>query len=450
MRKFILLIMIICCISASCVDSHKNEIEAVGKSIKTQRFIGRFKENVSLSRDFKDKVVIEKEQGESFDIYCLDISSPIIKFEYTMKPQNKLLYIKPLDSDRILKVKQMGNGEENNVLVLEGKIIKNIAKNIAYSTSALISISPGQKYVLYCTADDILNNYSLYIYDLEKEQSLQLSSTVSEELLNDMEGNIAWSPDEANVAVSNKLVFNTSSGNLIGDINAEKVIWSAKGSKLAYIKSEMGFGKAICILDISTANNEEVFLVNQGEYLPGYLVWNEKETNLGFVTALTQIVNEQVGISPYHAVYSLDLTAKEAVRIDTILGMDPKLVEQVENIQYNGSGSIMALTIANNLGCDLYIYNIKTGNREYSINIEYLHNENNESYVCSSGDSMYFVQGQSIIEMDAGMKGRLIYQSEKAIEDIYLSKNGNSMIIIEKTIDETVLRQLQNFTSKSM
>ncbi|MDF2840781.1 MAG: hypothetical protein K0Q99_1553 [Clostridia bacterium] len=450
MKKCISIIIIACIVFTSCTRVQENDIEASSKPIKTERYIGRLKGNISLYRSYMDNIVIANEKEEGFDIYSLDISSPIIRFEYAIQPQNKLLYSKQLDADRTLRVKQLGNSEENNVLTLEGKVTKEIAKRIAYSASALVATSPSQRYVVYCTATDYLNAYGLYLYDLDKEQGCLLTDQVSEELLNDMEGNIAWSPDEASLVVSNKLVFHATSGALIGQINAEKVLWSATGSKLAYIKSEKSLGKSINILDLSASAVEEVFIVNQGEYLPGYIVWNDEETKLAFVTSLIQAAEASGNMIPYHGIYSLNLTDKEAVRVDTILQLDQAVVGRLENMQYNALGCILTLAIGNSSGCDLYVYNIDTGYNEVLFNVEYLHDENNESYTCSSENNLYFIQSQRIVEMDAYMNYRVIYQSEEAIEDIYISKKMSRMIVIEKSKEGIILRQLENYKNKSM
>jgi hypothetical protein len=448
MKKFVISIIVICLITASCAKSTISNIE-LNRPVRTQKYVGRLKGNVSLTREFGDKIIVQKEQENSFDIYNVDINTGILDFDYTINSQGQLLYSKQLDGERVLKVKQLGNSEENNMLVLEGKTTKNIASKIAYSTAALVSTSISQRYIIYCAVDDIPNHYSLYIYDLETGKGLQLIDTVNEELLNDMEWNISWSPDETYVLVSNELIFNASNGKLICEISADNALWSSSSSKLAYIKSEKSYGKSICILDLSTIAIEEVFLANSDEYLPGYFVWSGNEEKLGFVTALIDRNVVPENIIPYKSIYSLDLTTKEAIRIDTSLRVDEKVVENLQSMHYNSSGSIIAFSSSNYFGCDLYVYNINTGNSEFFINIEYLHHENNESYVCSAG-SMYIVQGQSVIELDEDMNCRLIYKSKEAIDDIYISQNGSSMIIIEKSIDEIIFRQLVNFAEKSM
>ncbi|HYE09526.1 MAG TPA: hypothetical protein VEF53_05055, partial [Patescibacteria group bacterium] len=264
MKKFIFIIIAICLSTVGCVKSPEKQIEAAYMPVKTQKFIGRFQEDVSIYRESEDKLAIQKELEESFELLSVDIDKGILRFEYTISPQDKLLYFKQLNAERVLKVKQLGNSEENNVLLLEGKAAKKIAEKIAFSQTALVSTSPSQKYVVYCAVDDILNRYGLYLYHLETGKTLQLLDTVNEELLNDMEWNLSWSPDEDFLAVSDKAVFYTEDGKLLSEINAENLLWSAHGSKLAYIKSAEGCGKSIFVLDTNTAGIEEVFIVNKG------------------------------------------------------------------------------------------------------------------------------------------------------------------------------------------
>jgi hypothetical protein len=450
MKRFILIIVIICLCTVGCVKSPENQIEAARIPVKAQKFIGRFKEDVNIYNEFEDKLVIQKELEESFDVYSMDMNSAVLSFEYTISPQDKLLYAKQLDAERAIKVRQLGNSEENNVLQLEGKVTKSIAKKIAYSQTALVSTSPSQKYVIYCAVDDIQNCYALYLYNLELDKTLQLIDTVNEDLLNDLEGSISWSPNEAYLAVSNKLIFNTKDGTLLGEINAENSLWSPRSSKLAYIKSVEDYGRSIFIFDANKAALEEVFIVNQGEYLSGYMVWNENETKLAFVTSMMDTGENQGDIWPYKAIYSLDLTTKEAVRIDTALDLKEEQIARLESLYYNATGNILALTLAHDSTSDLYVYNLITGAWEFFINVEYLHYENNEDYVCSAGNSLYFAQRNCVIEVDESLRDTFIYQSPDVIEDLYISTNGSSMIIIEKSEKGILFRQLTNFTAKNM
>ncbi|HUV84983.1 MAG TPA: hypothetical protein VMV86_04690, partial [Methanosarcinales archaeon] len=330
MKRFIVIMVFFCFITASCAKKPVNNIE-VSTPVKTLNYIGRFEDNVSIYRDLGDKLIVQKEQEKGFDIFSLDINKAILSFDYTLTPQDNLLYYKQIDLERTLKVKQLGNSEENNVLLLEGKVTKNIAKNIAYSQASLVSTSPSQKYIVYCTVGEIFNRYSLQLYNMETGKTLLLIDTVNEVLLNDMQGNLSWSPNETYLAISSKLIFNLQNGKLISEINAENVLWSTSGDKLAYTKLDKGFAKSISILDINTTAIEEVFIVNQGEYLPGFIVWNENETKLAFATALTDTED------PYNAIYSLDLTSKEAVRIDTALNMEIEQVSKLESMHYNGA-----------------------------------------------------------------------------------------------------------------
>jgi WD40 repeat protein len=448
MKRVIVLIIFFCIISISCARSTANKIE-VSTPVKTQSYIGRFEDNVSLYRDSGNKLIVQKELEDGFELFSLNINEGILGFEYKVTPQDNLLYYKQLDAEKVLKVRQLGNSEEDNELLLVGKVTKNIAKKIGYSNAALVSTSPSQKYIVYCAVEDMQNQYSLHLYNIETNKTLILINSVDEVLLNDMQGNIAWSPNEAYLAVSNKQIFNVKNGKLISEVDAESVLWSTSGKKLAYIKSDKGYSKSISILDVNTAAVEEVFIVNSGEYLPGYILWNENETNLAFVTALID-KKEKENISPYKAIYSLDLRTKEAVRVDTALNMSEEQVSKLESMHYNQMGNILALIMADNWGSDLYVYNMSKSEWVFFLNIEYLHFENNEDYICSAGNKMYFVQDQDIVELDENMTSKRIHQSEDILEDIYVSKDGSSIIIVEKGKDIIVLRRLMNFAVKSM
>jgi hypothetical protein len=446
MKRFIVLMVSLCLIGTGCASKQVDNIE-VTTAVKIQNYIGRFEGNVSLFRGSGDRLIIQKEQEEGFDIFNMDIAKPTLHFDYSVNPLDDQLYYKQLDANNTLRVKQLGNSEENNVLILEGRITKNIAKQIGYSETALVSTSPTQKYIVYCKVDDILNSYSLNLYNRETDKTLLLIEAVNEEVLNDMQGSIVWSPSEAYLVVANKQIFNAENGKLTNEINAESIQWSDGGDKLAYIKSENGLGKSISILDVKKSAAEEVFVVNQGEYLPGFIVWSENETRLAIVTASTTEVD---GMRQYKAIYSLDLSKKEAVRIDAALQMEAEQVSKLVSMHYNSLGNILALTLADNWGSNLYVYNINTSEWQLFLNIEYLHYENNEDYICSTGNRLYFVQGQCINELDENMNFKQIHKSKDVLEDIYISKDGSSMIIIERSENRILLRQLKYFSSKDM
>jgi|GEM_PF-4580169 len=455
MKKKILSVILLSMIAAGC--SEEMNIESIVKeSVEAQapaaehRFIGRFDESINVYRAFKNRIMIQSEQNEGFEVYSLDINLPSLHFNYKVHNQDDLLYIRQLNGERTIKVKQMGNGEENNVMVLEDKSPKNIAKRVAYSGNALVSVSPSQRHIVYCAAGDIQNNYNLYVYDIETEKSQQFMNAATEDLLNDMEGNIAWSPNNDMVVVSNKQVFDINTGRLIKEINGQSVKWAKDGSKLAYIRAEGGYGKAVCILDMSALEPEEVFITNQGEYLPGYMIWNGQGTKLAFATAAQEDAEAEYGAALYKAVYSLDCLSKEAVRVDTALQMQQTEIMNLQSLHYNAAGTVLTLVTENFSGNDLRVFNLNTEASSFYSNIEYLHDEDNEDYVCSTENNIYFVQNSSIIQLSESLDSHKIYQSAAFIEDVYVSSEGNTMLIIEKTEKGSVLRQLVNFEKKYM
>jgi WD40 repeat protein len=310
----------------------------------------------------------------------------------------------------------------------------------------MVSVSPSERYIIYCAAEGVVNIYGLYIYDTQTKNTVQLIGAANEELLNDLAWNISWSPKENYIAVSDKLILDVSKGSVAAEINASTIAWSPSGGRAAYVKQDAGANKTLCVVDLDNALNYEAFVCNQDEFLPEYMVWNRDETKIAIVTAVMD-KQKYSDIYQYKAIYSLDLTSKEAKRIDTAMKLDEALVALLENMQYNDSGSLLSFTITGSTDSNLYVYNLNTSAYEMFYDVEYLHNENNESYVCSARNNLYFVQGSSIMELGESLESKVVKSSEAAIDDIYISQDGNAMVVVENKEEVTVLRQLMNFSN---
>lgn len=443
MKKIMLLVFIVCLTAIGCTKSPGGQAVTANTPIKSQRYIGSFKNNMNICRKHGDIIEIQREREESFDLYNLDINTGAMSYQYTGRDDKSLLFYKQIYAGAALEVKRLGNSEEDNILVFKDKEEKVIGKNIAYSDGALVSTSPSERYVIYCAAEAIINQYGLYVYDIVKGSTLQLIGTANEELLNDMEWSISWSPKEEYITVSDKLIIDISDGSVIGEINAAAIAWSPTGSKIAYINAE----RTLCTYDITEGINNEVFVSSEEEYLPGYIAWSQNEAKLAIVTSGIAEKAANGDISTYKAMYSLDLITKEAIRIDTLLKLEAETVAKVENISYNSSGNLFSFTCSDSEGSSLHVYNIATSVYEIFTDVEYLHYENNESYVCSSNNKLYFAQDKSLIELNEGLEAGIIKSFEGVIDDIYISEDGNAMIVAENQEDRLVLRQISNFNN---
>ncbi len=443
MKKIMILVLMVCLTAISCTKSPGGQEVTANIPIKNQRYIGSFKDNINIYRKHGDIIELQREREDSFDVYRLDMNIGSMSYQYTGKDDQSLLFYKQIYAGNSLEVKRLGNSEEDNILVLKGKNEKVIGKNIAYSEGALISTSPSERYVIYCAAESIINQYGLYVYDIEKGSTLQLIGTANEELLNDMEWNISWSKEEEYIAVSSELIFKISDGSLVGEINASAIAWSPTGSKIAYINGE----RTLCIYDITEGINKEVFVSDEKEYIPGYIVWNQDETKLAIVTSGLYEKEANDDISTYKSIYSLNLITKEAIRIDTLLQLKAETVAQIENISYNSSGKLIAFTCSYSEGSNLYVYNIDTSVSKVFMDIEYLHYENNESYVCSSKDKLYFILDEGLIQLKESMETDVIKSSDGVIDDFYISEDGNAMIVAENQEESLVLTQITNFNN---
>lgn len=443
MKKIIALLLVVSFILAGCSQSIPKDSAASITELQ-QRFIARYKDHISIGLTSDDSISIAQEQEKCFDYFDVDIKSGKMNYQYTSRADRQGVFYAPLKPNRELIVRQLGNSEENNQLIVVEKEEKVIATNIACSVQPLVSISPSHRYIVYCAVEAIPNSYGLYMYDLQKQKTVQLIGVVNEALLNDMEWNISWSLSEQYVIASNKLIFDTTSGQTVGEINAVSTIWSPSGKKLCYVKPHNELGKTLCIYDLENKTSEELFIVNQDEFIPGLVVWNKNETKLAFATA--QLTSGEVYLNNYKAVYSLDLTNKQAFRVDTALGLSEGAIAGIQSIHYNASGSMIAMTTNHYSESDLYLYNLETEASMFFTNVEYLHHENNEAYICTLGECFYLIHDSRVIELDKKMNSREIYASEKYLEDIYISKEGDSMIVIESDDKGTVLRQIKNFT----
>lgn len=443
MKRIIILIFIVCLITIGCTKSSEEQEVTANIPAKSYKYIGSFKDNVNIYRKYGDIIELQRERGESFDVYKLDMDTGEMSYQYTGKVDNNLLFYKQMYAGYALEVRRLGKMEEDNVLVLKGKKEKAIGKRIAFSDEALVSVSPSERYIIYCAAETVINQYGLYVYDMKKDCILQLIGAANEELLKDMEFNISWSPKEEYITVSNKLILQVSDGVTVKEIDAAAIAWSPSGNKVAYINGE----RTLCIYDIKKDTSNEVFVPCEGEYISGYIVWNQDETKLAILTSDLMEKSINNGISTYKAMYSLNLITKAALRIDTLLKLEAATIAQIENISYNSSGKLISFTCTASECSNLHVYNIDTTAYRVFMDIEYLHYENNEAYACSSKDNLYLVQNESIIELKESLDTEIINSSDGAIDDIYISKNGDAMIVVENIEESLVLRRISNFSS---
>lgn len=436
MKRLIIILLAACLMAAGCTADYETPVRAAAAAAKSQRLLGEFKGDISVTKGVGDKIMLQKQLENSFELHSLDIKTGLLKYEYRIDTQNKQMYFKQLGAEKSLLVKQLDNSEENNQLIFKNKEELIIAKRIAYSTEALVELSPKERFVIYCSADELQNSYQLHLYDLELKLDKQLSAPVGEALLNDMEGNVLWSPTEDFVLISNKFIFNTETGSLAGEINAAAAVWSPSGQQICYIKQQSGFAKALCNYEMSIRKSSELFIANSDEHLSGAILWNKGETKLAFFT---------VSENNYKALYSLDIENKVATRLDNMLQLDGEELNQLVGLHYNETGNVIACAVSRGSSTDLYMYSLETSAFKTFINVEYLHEEDNESYVCTADNELYTIQGKNIIGMDEDLNSRIVHQEDQSIDELFISEDGKTMLIMMQLEDGICIRQIENF-----
>lgn len=439
-KRILSLLIGLCCMTAGCRQTIDDNTEAFSSHYYSLRYVGQFADKISLQRTGESTLQLEKEQGDSFEIYLIDVNAGKLHYVYSIPPQGNLLYSNQISKGQLLTVKQLGNGEENNILMLEGKDKKEIAAQIAYSDHAVVAVSPSGRYVVFCRAEALPNSYSLYAYDLQLGKLLPLLNSAGDELLNDLEQQLNWSEDETHLLVSNRYILDMEKGRLKAELRGAFAAWSENGSQLAYVKKD---GKALCVFDMGTSKTQEVFVADSGESLTEFLVWNKGGTDLAFLTATTSTKDLQGGIYPYKGIYSLNLKSKKAKRVDQALGLPDGFVSRTDSLHYNTSGSLLAVSFATYNGNQLYIYQTDTGEYDFFMNVEYLHSEKGENYVCNWGNKLVFLRLDKIIEIDEGLTSRSLYKSERPLEDLYAVEASNSLLLVERWEKGTSLRRLQ-------
>ncbi len=439
-KKILFLLLALCLTAAGCRQKEDVNTETFSSHYYSLRYIGQFADKFSLLKTDESTLQLEKEQGDSFEVYSVNMDSGELRFAYAIPPQGNLLYANQINKEQLLTVRQLGNGEENNILRLEGEKKKDIAVQIAYSDRAVVSVSPSGRYVIFCRAEDLPNSYSLYAYDLQLEKLLPLLNSVGDELLNDLEHQLNWSKDEKYLLVSNRYVLDMGKGSQRGEIQGAFAAWSENSGLLAYAKKD---SKSLCIVNMETFKTEEVFVANSGESLTNFLVWSKNGAKLAFLTAANSSKGLAEGIRPFTGIYSLNLKNKEAKRVDQALDLGADFVARTDSLYFNASGSLLAVTFATYTGNELFIYQTDTGEYDFFMNVEYLHAENGENYVCNLGNKLYFLRMDKIIEMDENLSSRSLYKSERPLEDIYTAADTNSILLVERWEKGTSLRRLQ-------
>lgn len=433
------------------------EAASVGDiNIKNERLVKEFKSSVNVFHRYGDTLLLSAEEGELFKYYEIDTGSAEIRDSALTELAGRYIYYEPVGEAGFIAVEEK---DYRNTLKYIGKdnAEKVIAEDIGPADAINISIAPKAGKLAYTSLLEGSDIYGIYIYDMESAESHKLTDIKSDGLIEGFNYLVNWSPDENNVIVHDKYIYDAYSGSQKGEIKSAYSLWSHDGSKIAFVLEEepgewlsaadysIYPGKRVCVYDISTGNYDEVFKVEGDEYVLGGITWSGDGSLLSFAG----IEVEDMSLPDwymklnYNSIYVVETDSKKSKRLEAeVDAIDGTMIE-LGNIKFSNQGSLLSYTVGNYEKSSLHIVNTDTLESKTYENAEYLHWIDGENYSVPAGkDSMYFCRDNSIIRIDEKLQENIKYTSKTKLDDFYLSSEGNGIIIFELQEDVHTLRYI--------
>lgn len=443
-KIFALLAATILMLSGCSGDVQKNEAATGDININNERLVKEFMGTVNIFNRYGDNLMLSAEEGELFKYYDMDISSTQIKDSELTEMADKYIYYEPIGNQGFIVVEEL---ENKNTLKFIGRdsTERVIAEDIGSTEVINISISPKAGKIAYMLLEgsDI---YGIYIYDMETSEDHKLMDIKSEGLIEGFSYLVNWSPDENNVIIQDKYIYDTNSGSQRGELKSAYSQWSPSGSKIAFVLEDESQqwlaatdysiypGKKVSVYDISKGSYDEVFKIDGDEYIFGGIIWGGNDSLLSF----TGIKVKDMSLPDwylklnYSSVYLVELDSKKSKRLETNVDASDGTMIELGNMKFSNQGNLLSFTVGNYEKSNLHIVNTKTLEEKTFENAEYLHWIDGENYSISvGGDSMYFSRNNSIIRIDEKLQENIKYTSKTKLDDFYLSADTKGMLIFE-------------------
>lgn len=457
MKKiFAVLAAVILLLTGCSGDVQKEESETGEINLKSERLVKEFMGTVNIFHRSDDNLLLSTEEDELFKYYEMDLRSTEVAESELTEMADRYIYYEPVGNMGFLMVEVL---EYKNTLIFRGKdkSEKVIAEDIGLADSINISISPKGGKIAYTSLLEGSDTYGIYIYDVATSRNKKIMNIESDGLIEGFNYLVDWSPNESNVIIHDKYIYDTDSGLQKGELNSAYSTWSATGSKIAFILDDgseqwlptMDYqiypGKKVCIYDISKGNYEEVFKIEGDEYIFGGVTWGGNDSLLAFPGIKVKDMNQPDWYMKlnYSSLYIVDLEGNKSKRLETNADASDGTMIELANIKFSSMGGLLSFTVGNYEKSSLHVVNTSTLEAKSFENTEYLHWIEGENYAVTAGqNNMYFCRDNSIIWLDEKLQEKTIYTSKAKLDDFYLSGDGAGIMVFELQDDVHIARYI--------
>lgn len=455
-KLFAVMIALMLVLSGCGGDDGESKTEKGDININSERLVKEFSGTVNIFHRSFDNLLLSAEEGELFKYYDIDVSSTQVRDSELTEMADKYIYYEPIGNKGFIVVEEK---DYKNTLKFIGKdnVEKVIEEDIGLADAINISISPKAGKIAYTSLIEGSDIYGIFIYNMENAENHKLMNIKSDGLIEGFHYLVNWSPDENNVIIHDKYIYDTFSGSQKGELKSAYSQWSPTGSKIAFVLedgSEQWLnttdyyvypGKKVCIYDISKGSYSEVFEANGDEYIFGGLTWGGKDSLISFSGIKVKDMNlpDWYMKLNYSSVYILELEGNKSKRIETNVDASDGTMIELGNLKFTNQGGLLSFTVGNYEESSLHIVNTTTLEAKTFENAEYLHWIDGENYSISAGqDIMYFCRDDSIIEIDERLQENIKYKSKTKLDDFYLSKDGKGILVFELQDDVHIARYI--------
>lgn len=457
MKKIFAVLIAFFVLLTGCTGDKGKNGSTIGEiEIKSERLVKEFMSTVNIFYRTDGYLLLSTEEGEFFKYYIVDISSTNISDSELTDMADRYIYYEPVGNKGFVVVEETNY---KNILKFIGSdnAEEIISEDIGPADAINISIAPKTGKIAYTSLLEGNDIYGIYIYNTESSENYKLMNIKSDGFIEGFYYLVSWSPDENNVIIHDKYIYDAHSGLQKGEIESAYSQWSPTGSKIAFVlddESEQWLnatdynvypGKKVCVYDISKGSYDEVFKTNGDEYIFGGITWGGEDSKLAFPGIKVNDMNlgDWYMKLNYSSVYIIDLKDNKSKRLETNVDASDGTMIELGNLKFTNQGGLLSFTVGNYEESSLHIVNTTTLESKEFKNAEYLHWVDGENYSIPAGrDNMYFCIDNSITSINEELQEKIIYTSKSKLDDFYLSGDNKGILIFELQDDVHVARYI--------
>lgn len=457
MKKMFAVLAVLFLLLTGCSGNvREDKPEAGGINLENERLVKEFAGTVNIFNRSGDDLLLSTEEGELFKYYDINVDSAEVAESELTEMADKYIYYEPAGSNGFVMVEAL---DYKNTLIFRGKdnTEKIIAEDIGQADMINISISPGGGKVAYTSLIEGSDVYGIYIYDIKTSKSSNIMNMESDGLIEGFNYLVEWSPDENNVIIHDKYIYDANTGATKGELKSAYSQWSPSGSKIAFVLDDgsepwlptMDYqiypGKKVCVYDLSKGSYDEVFEIEGDEYIFGGVTWGGDDGRLAFPGIRVKDMNQPDWYMKlnYSSLYIVELEGNKSKKLETNVDASDGSMIELANIKFSDSGKLLSFTVGNYEKSSLHVVNTASLEAKAFENTEYLHWIEGENYSVSDGKgTLYFCRDNSLISIDDKLQEKTLYTSKTKLDDFYLSQDGTGIMIFELVGDVHTARHL--------